>query len=140
MKLTQYKISVKGTDIFGLTFLNNIIELANKGAVLDEEHLVSNKWPHHCVMVLETDKDINKLVDFDFTKGISLVDEKDAIKAKYLNEDELKALSWVELRKRVKKDFNLTEGNREELEEEYLRKVKEKTNPSLFKKKEEKQV
>src|SRR5690625_2891893 len=94
MKLTQYKISVKGTDIFGLTFLNNIIELANKGAVLDEEHLVSNKWPHHCVMVLETDKDINKLVDFDFTKGISLVDEKDAIKAKYLNEDELKALSW----------------------------------------------
>lgn len=120
MEKVKYKVSVKGTDVFGLTFLDNVVSLANLGAVIDDDHLISNKWPHYCVMTLETNKDIDKVVVSDITKGVEVLEDASVPKDAYLSQEQLSELSWYELRVKAKKHFGIIGRDRKVLEEEYL--------------------
>lgn len=51
----KYEIHIRGQDILGFSFLDNLIKFANAGAVLKEGQWPRLTYPHHAKMVLETD-------------------------------------------------------------------------------------
>ena len=51
----KYHIHVTGSDNLGLNFIENIIEIANLGAVLKEGTLPNMRWPHSASLVLEAE-------------------------------------------------------------------------------------
>lgn len=115
----KYKVIVKGTEIFGHSFLLNIQKIANLGGVIDTSHLISNKFPHSCVMLLETSEPI----ETNMGEGIEVIPVVAA-----LSEGELKALSWESFKSVCKKQFGITGRDRHKMTEEYLAKVEEQNN------------
>ena len=115
----KYKVIVKGTEVFGHSFLLNIQKIANLGGVIDTSHLISNKFPHSCVMVVETSEPI----ETDMGAGIEVIPVVVA-----LSEDELKELSWESFKFVCKKQFGITGRDRQKMTDEYLAKVEEQNN------------
>lgn len=53
-KVKQYKISVGGTDSLGMSFVENVVALANLGAVIQEGTHPTMRFPHGVWMTLES--------------------------------------------------------------------------------------
>lgn len=53
-----YEVVVTGGDMLGGSFLSNIVELANKGAVLKEGEVPRMSFPHAARMSLETEEEM----------------------------------------------------------------------------------
>lgn len=71
----KYHIHVTGSDNLGLNFIQNVIELANLGAVLKEDTLPNMRWPHSVSMVLEaeqppTPSSVVRVFEYDTCKEI----------------------------------------------------------------------
>lgn len=110
-----YKVIVKGTEIFGHSFLVNIQKIANLGGVIDTSHLINNKFPHSCVMKLETSEPIKT----DMGNGIEVIPV-----VATLSEGELKELNWESFKSVCKKQFGITGRDRQKMTDEYLAKAK----------------
>lgn len=52
---SKYKVEVRGNDPFGISFLQKVVEFANKGATLDPTHRIRMEFPHQCVMLVESE-------------------------------------------------------------------------------------
>lgn len=73
--MNEYKVLVTGSDSIGYSFMKNIVELANKGAVLEENKIPALRFPFSAWMYLETDKlMVNKpgfqfqIIDLNYSK------------------------------------------------------------------------
>ena len=73
--MNKYICYVTGSDSLGFSFIKNVIELAQKGAVLQEGKVPSMRFPHSAYMILHTDELMEskpgfrfQIVDINYTK------------------------------------------------------------------------
>jgi len=71
----KYIVYVTGADSIGYNFVQNVIEMAAKGAVLQEGKVPCMRFPHSAFMMLETDELLQdkpgfrfQTVDINYTK------------------------------------------------------------------------
>ena len=73
--MNKYICYVTGADSIGYSFMKNVIELAQKGAVLQEGKVPCMRFPHSAYMILHTDELMKdkpgfryQIVDINYTK------------------------------------------------------------------------
>lgn len=115
--MNEYKIFIKGTDIFGVQFLKNVIEYTQKGAVLCNDHAIVNKWPHTCVMQITTEDDLVG----DMTKGVEVVATFTPLTREQLDE-----LDWETFKSVCRKHFGITGKARDLMSNKYVKSVEER--------------
>lgn len=54
--MNKYKLFITGTDSIGLSFIQNVIKYAGKGAVQDQTNNPFMKFPHSITMVIDTEE------------------------------------------------------------------------------------
>ena len=118
----RYKVVVKGTDIFGHQFLHNIAKVGKMGGVIDPSHVISNKFPHYCVMTVET----TEWLESDMLGGLEVLPVATA-----LTEAELGELKWEAFKEVCKEHFGVTGRDRAKMTAEYLEKAREEQAVAL---------
>lgn len=128
----KYEIVVTSNDLIGLSFVKRVMELAQKGAVLKEDRSFSLRFPHRCMMTLETKEKLESspgvlITDLGAVKGkrkdepaqllVDVVVSEDT--GEVLSEAELAALSWNDFREAVGK-VGVKGVKRETMVSEYL--------------------
>jgi len=53
--MTKYKLHITGSDSIGLNFVENIVAMANLGAVIQEGTYPTMRFPHGVTMTLESE-------------------------------------------------------------------------------------
>ena len=53
--MNTYKVTVKGNDVIGLKWLQNIVKVASMGGVIEERFHFRTTFPHEVTMVVKTD-------------------------------------------------------------------------------------
>lgn len=73
--MNKYICYVTGADSIGYSFMKNVIELAQKGAVLQEGKVPCMRFPHSAFLVLHTEELMEdkpgfryQIVDINYTK------------------------------------------------------------------------
>ena len=64
--MNEYKVLVTGNDGIGYTFIKNVIELANMGAILEEGKVPTMRFPFSAWMYLKTDELMESKPGFQF--------------------------------------------------------------------------
>lgn len=108
--MNQYICYVTGNDVIGYTFMKNVVELANKGATLQEGKVPSLRFPHSAFMVLNTEE----LMESKPGVRYQIVVEK-------LTKEQLDELEWPEFKALVKKATGQTGRDRQLLTNQYLK-------------------
>lgn len=108
--MNQYICYVTGNDVIGYTFMKNVVELANKGATLQEGKVPSLRFPHSAFMVLNTEE----LMESKPGVRYQIVVEK-------LTKEQLDELEWPEFKALVKKATGQTGRDRGVLTQHYLK-------------------
>jgi hypothetical protein len=114
--MNEYKVVLQGTDIFGITFLQNVVKFANMGGTICSDHPVQNKFPHSCVMLVKT----KEKIETDMKAGVKVL----PVFIKYTKE-QLEEMSWEDFKKVVKKQFNIGGRDRQVMTTQYLQAVEE---------------
>ena len=109
--MNKYLTLVTGPkDSLGFDFLKNVVELANKGAVLAEGKVPSLRFPQSAWMVIETEELLEDKPGFQF----QIIEE-------YLTKDQLEALEWDDFKHKVKRQFGISGRNRTIMTRQYLK-------------------
>ena len=108
--MNEYKVLVTGSDSIGYSFMKNIIELANKGAVLEEGKVPALRFPHSAWMYLNTEELMVNKPGFQFQ-----------IMQEIFTKDQLDELEWSEFKAVVKKKYGITGRDRTLLTNQYLK-------------------
>ena len=108
--MNEYKVLVTGSDSIGYSFMKNIIELANKGAVLEEGKVPALRFPQSCWMYLQTKELMENKPGFQFQ-----------IMQEIFTKDQLDELEWSEFKAVVKKKYGITGRDRQLLTTQYLK-------------------
>lgn len=91
--MNEYKVMVSGVDPFGIKFLKTVVELAQKGAVIDEDHPWTCKFPAKVFMKIKTDE----YLETDIVNGVTVMPIS-IVYTKELLED----MPWEEFRETVR--------------------------------------
>ena len=106
----EYKVLVTGSDSIGYSFMKNVIELANKGAVLEEGKVPALRFPHSAWMYLKTDELMENKPGFQF----QIIQE-------IFTKDQLDDMDWDTFKHTLKRKYGLGGRNREQMTREYLK-------------------
>ena len=106
----EYKVYVTGNDTLGYKFIQNLVDLANKGAVLEEGKVPRLSFPHSAWMHLKTDE---------------LLENKPGVQYQIIQEnftrEQLDALEWPEFKAFVKKKHGIAGRDRQVMTTQYLK-------------------
>lgn len=108
--MNEYKILVTGNDSLGYNFMQNVIELANKGAVLEDNKVPALRFPHSCWMYLQTDELMESKPGFQFQ-----------IMQEIFTKDQLDDMDWETLKATVRKKFGISGRDRQLITLQYLK-------------------
>lgn len=108
--MNRYLVYVTGTDNIGYAFMQNVVELAGKGATLKADTTPCMRFPYSAWFFLETEE---------------LMQDRPGVKFQIIEEkytrDQLDDMSWEQLKKVVKKAYGITGRDRAVLSREYLK-------------------
>lgn len=108
--MNRYLVYVTGTDNIGYAFVQNIVELAAKGATLKPDSVPCMRFPYSAWFYLETKE---------------LMKDKPGVKFQIIQEkytqEQLDDMTWEDLKKTVKKAYGITGRDRTVLTREYLK-------------------
>lgn len=144
VKVNKYHIHVTGSDSLGLNFIENIVEVANLGAVLKEGTLPNMRFPHSCSMVLESETHPNprptvRVFEYDTNSEIfaslvkpeaakftlESVDETIDEEVKPFTKEQLNEMDWESEFKEVMKSAGITGRSRDKMTKQYISKFSE---------------
>jgi len=108
--VNEYKVLVTGNDAIGYSFIKNVVELANMGAVLEDNKVPGLRFPHQAWMYLKTDKLMENKPGFQFQ-----------IMQELFTKEQLDELEWSEFKAVVKKKYGITGRDRQLLTTQYLK-------------------
>ena len=108
--MNEYKILVTGSDSIGYSFMKNIIELANKGAVLEEGKVPALRFPQSAWMYLRTEELLESKPGMQFQ-----------IMQEIFTKEQLDDMDWETLKATVKKKFSISGRDRNLLITQYLK-------------------
>ena len=108
--MNEYKIAISANDPYGAAFLKTVVGFANKGAVIDEAHSWTCKFPAKVYMNIKTDE----YLETDMVNGIQVF----PISITYTKEM-LDALEWTAFKDVVKKR-GVGGRDREQMVRQYL--------------------
>lgn len=108
--MNEYKVLVTGSDSIGYSFMKNIIELANKGAVLEEGKVPALRFPQSCWMYLQTKELMENKPGFQFQ-----------IMQEIFTKEQLDDMDWDTLKATVKKKYGISGRDRTLLTNQYLK-------------------
>lgn len=110
--MNKYLVLVTGhKDSLGYDFMKNVVELANKGAVLQEDKVPTLRFPHSAWMYLETEELMENKPGFQFQEVLRVY-----------TQEELDAMEWEELRAICRK-VGLTHRDRKVLIKKYIQQM-----------------
>lgn len=66
--MNTYKVTVKGNDVVGLKWLQNIVKVASMGGVIEERFHFRTTFPHEVTMIVKTDTKLR--LETDMSEGI----------------------------------------------------------------------
>ncbi len=109
--MNQYLVFVQGNDSIGFNFLQNVVEMANKGAKLQEGKAPTMRFPYSAWMTLETEE---------------LMEDRPGIRFQIIVEkftkEQLDEMEWEDF-KRVLKKVGLGGRKRDVMTNQYLKLV-----------------
>lgn len=112
--MNEYKVLVTGSDGIGYTFIKNVIELANMGAVIEEGKVPTMRFPFSAWMYLKTDELMENKPGFQFQ-----------IMQENFTKEQLDDMEWSEFKAVLKRKFGIGGRNREQMTREYLKAVED---------------
>lgn len=108
--MNEYKILVTGNDGIGYNFMKNIVELANMGAVIEDNKVPALRFPHSCWMYLQTKELMENKPGFQFQ-----------IMQEIFTKEQLDDMDWDTLKATVKKKYGISGRDRNLLVTQYLK-------------------
>jgi predicted esterase len=109
--MNRYLVLVTGTkDSIGMHFMQNIVEMANKGATLIEDKVPHMRFPFQAWMSLTTKELMKDSPGFQFQR----IEEQ-------FTREQLDAMDWETLKKTIKKNAGITGRDRDLLVNKYLK-------------------
>jgi len=112
--VNEYKVLVTGSDAIGYSFIKNIVELANMGAVLEDNKIPGMRFPHQAWMYLKTKELMENKPGFQFQ-----------IMQENFTREQLDDMEWAEFKAVLKRKFDIGGRNREQMTREYLKVVED---------------
>lgn len=112
--MNEYLVLVTGSDSIGYSFMQNVIELANMGAVLEDKKVPALRFPHSCWMYLQTKELMENKPGFQFQ-----------IMQEIFTKEQLDDMEWAEFKAVLKRKFGIGGRNREQMTREYLKAVED---------------
>jgi hypothetical protein len=106
----KYIVYVTGLDSIGYSFMQNVVEMSGKGAVLQEGKVPCLRFPHSAFMTLETDELMEDKPGFRF----QIIHE-------HFTKEQLDEMEWEDLKKLIKKATGKTGRDRTLLTNYYLK-------------------
>lgn len=108
--MNRYIVYITGSDTLGYGFIKNVVALANKGAVLQEDKVPNMRFPHSAFMFLQTEE---------------LMQDSPGIRYQIIHEqftkEQLDDMEWEDLKKLIKKSTGKTGRDRQILTNYYLK-------------------
>jgi hypothetical protein len=108
--MNNYLCYITGQDGIGYSFIKNLVELANKGAKLQEGKVPCMRFPYSAFMELQTE---------------DLMEDKPGFKFQVVQEnytrDQLDALEWSDFKAFVKKKHGIGGRDRAVMTNQYLK-------------------
>lgn len=108
--MNEYKVLVTGNDSIGYSFIKNVVELANKGAVLEEDKVPGLRFPHSAWMYLKTKDLMENKPGFQFQ-----------IMQENFTREQLDDMEWAEFKTVVKKKHGIGGRDRSVMTAQYLK-------------------
>lgn len=108
--MNEYKVLVTGSDSIGYSFMKNVVELANMGAVIEDNKVPALRFPHSCWMYLQTDELMVNKPGFQFQ-----------IMQEIFTKDQLDDMDWSEFKAVVKKKHGISGRDRTLMTNQYLK-------------------
>ncbi len=108
--MNEYKILVTGSDSIGYSFMKNIVELSNKGAVLEEGKVPALRFPQSAWLYLRTDDLMESKPGMQFQ-----------IMQEIFTKDQLDDMDWDTLKATVRKKFGISGRDRQLITLQYLK-------------------
>lgn len=112
--MNEYLVLVTGNDGIGYTFIKNVIELANMGAILEEGKVPTMRFPFSAWMYLKTDELMESKPGFQFQ-----------VMQENFTREQLDDMEWSEFKAVLKRKFGIGGRNREQMTREYLKAVED---------------
>lgn len=117
--MKRYRVLVQGADNLGWSFLNNVIEVANKGGVVDKNIAPRLTFPHHLMMLVDSEEDLVS------KPGIKYV----PILQTYTKE-QLEEMDWDTFRATVR-EVGVIGKDRQKMLDKYLETIAEQAKPLI---------
>ena len=108
--MNEYKVLVTGNDGIGYNFIQNVVELANMGAVMEAGKVPTMRFPFSAWMYLKTDELMVSKPGFQFQ-----------IMQEIFTKDQLDDMDWETLKATVKKKYGISGRDRNLLVTQYLK-------------------
>ena len=106
----KYIVYVTGADSIGYSFMQNVIEMAAKGAVLQEGKVPRLNYPHSAWFTLSTDEMLEDKPGFRY----QVVQEA-------FSKEQLDDMDWETLKATVKKKYGISGRDRQIITLQYLK-------------------
>lgn len=108
--MNEYLVLVTGSDSIGYSFMQNVIELANMGAVLEDNKVPALRFPHSCWMYLRTKELMENKPGFQFQ-----------VMQENFTKEQLDDMEWSEFKAVVKKKHGIGGRDRQVMTSQYLK-------------------
>lgn len=108
--MNEYKVLVTGSDSIGYSFMKNVVELANMGAVIEDNKVPALRFPHSCWMYLQTKELMENKPGFQFQ-----------IMQEIFTKEQLDDMDWSEFKAVVKKKHGISGRDRTLMTNQYLK-------------------
>jgi len=108
--VNEYKVLVTGSDSIGYSFMKNVVELANMGAVIEDNKVPALRFPHSCWMYLQTKELMENKPGFQFQ-----------IMQEIFTKEQLDDMDWDTLKATVKKKYGISGRDRQLITLQYLK-------------------
>lgn len=140
----KFKVLISTSDFLGMSFIENVIKVANMGGVLEEGSVPYMRFPHRCTMVVTGQHPIPnsnvRVFDYETNKEVfaafveptvatfSMDAEDDVVVDKSTNNgtpwtrEQLDSMDWKTEFKEVCKDAGIGGRDREKMTKEYISK------------------
>ena len=108
--MNEYIVYVTGADSIGYSFMQNCVEIAGKGAVLQEGKVPRMSYPHSAFFYLRTEELLENKPGFQF----QIIQE-------LFTKEQLDDMDWDTLKATVKKKYGISGRDRNLLVTQYLK-------------------
>jgi len=108
--MNEYKVLVTGNDSLGYSFIKNIVDLANKGAVLEDNKVPGLRFPHQAWMYLKTTELMENKPGFQFQ-----------VMQELFTKEQLDDMEWAEFKAVLKKKYSIGGRDRTVMTQQYLK-------------------